>query len=400
MSRYNKKNVLYIWDADYPWDIRVDKITRSLAKSNYNVHIVCRNLRGEPAKEILGGVTINRLRPVRHEKLNGALSIPLPISPIWLKRIYEVVKENRIELIIVRDLPLSLNALIAGRYFRIPVVFDMAEDYPAMLAGINRVNNSITNKIIRNPNIAAFIEKIVCLNADAIMVVVEESKDRLVRLGIDSNKIIVVSNTPDLDFFSNEKNERKADRIFQLLYVGGIQMGRGIQTVIEAVSILSPIIPKIHFKIIGDGYAKERLMDIAIAYKIEQYIEFIGFVGHSQLSSYISRSDICVIPHTLNDQTRTTIPNKLFDYMAMAKPVISTDIPPLTRIINQEHCGLVFNNKDPNDLAEKIILLQDKKKRMEYGENGLIAVRNKYNWDIDCKKLLKLIKRLSDPSDA
>lgn len=398
MSPY-KKNILYIWDADYPWDIRVDKITQSFAKSNYNVHILCRNLRGEPALEMLAGVTINRLRPVRHEKLNCALSTPLPISPIWLKRIYEVVKENRIELIIVRDLPLSLNALIAGRKFHVPVVFDMAEDYPAMLAGINRVNKSITNKIIRNPNIASFVEKIVCRNADAIMVVVEESKDRLVRLGIDLNKIIVVSNTPDLDFFNNEKNERKPDSFFQLLYIGGIQMGRGIQTVIEAISILSPILPKIHFKIIGDGYAKEWLRDIAIANKVEQYVEFIGFVGHGQLASYISTSDICVIPHILNDQTRTTIPNKLFDYMAMAKPVISTDIPPLTRIINQENCGLVFNNKDPHDLAEKIMLLQDKKKRMEYGENGLTAIRNRYNWDIDFKKLLKLINRLSDLND-
>ncbi len=56
-------HILYVWDADYPWDVRVEKICYTLKNAGYRVYIACRNLKKWPVKEILNGLTVYRLRP-------------------------------------------------------------------------------------------------------------------------------------------------------------------------------------------------------------------------------------------------------------------------------------------------------------------------------------------------
>lgn len=387
--------VLYIWDADYPWDIRVDKITGSLANDGHDVHIVCRNLRRNVIECTLNGVHIHRLKYMKSNRFNDIYSIPLPVNPAWLLRIRDVIIKHGIELLIVRDLPLALSAIILGNIFSIDVIFDMAEDYPAMLAGINRVNGSMINNIIRNPKVASYLEEYICKRADAILVVIEESKSRLIGLGIEPRKIELISNTPILELFDDRQTKHKDKEGLQILYIGGIQMVRGIQTVIESLKIIKYRIPDIQFKVIGDGYALSKLKDLARLYEVNQYIDFTGYIPHELLPSHISSSDICIIPHNLNQHTSTTIPNKLFDYMAMGKPVVVSDVPPLMRIVNEQKCGFVFKHKDPVGLAEQIFLLQDKRLRRQLGDNGRKAVETKYNWAEDYKRLKTLVEGLT-----
>ena len=65
-----------VYDADYPWDIRVEKITDSLIQHGHEVHLVCRNLKRSPGYECSEQLHIHRLPGVDNPTLNYAISFP------------------------------------------------------------------------------------------------------------------------------------------------------------------------------------------------------------------------------------------------------------------------------------------------------------------------------------
>jgi hypothetical protein len=243
--------ILYIWDADYPWDVRVEKICQSLHKHGYGVHIAARNLKRLPLYENIEGLHVHRLKTWKNKKLNYLLSFPAFFSPIWRGFLDSIIRQNKIDLIIVRDLPIAIAGIWAGKRNGIPVIFDMAEDYVAMIRDIWRARKyQGLNLIVRNPYLAKFVEKYTFKKADHILVVVEEAKNVVLSSGDYIKKITIVGNTPPLDSFEDHYTSEMNSNLkliksrYSAIYTGGIQMGRGIQTVLEAIPEINMPAPR------------------------------------------------------------------------------------------------------------------------------------------------------------
>jgi len=391
-------NTLYMWDSDYPWDVRTEKICRSLARYGYEVHIAARNLKRRTLYENRDGIHIHRLTTWKSDRMNYALSFPLFFSPIWKTFIKRIVRFYEIDLIIVRDLPLAPLGIRTARKFAIPCIFDMAEDYVAMIRDIwNARKWQGLNLIVRNPYLAKAVEKYSFKNADHILVVVEESVDVVVRGGGSRGKVSIVSNTPSLEsFIANDESSIAElsvikDR-FSAIYVGGIQMGRGIQTVLEAIPAIVRHIPDFLFVVVGDGYATEYFRRIIRKTHLEDYVLWVGWVEHNNIYDYIRASKIGIIPHLVSEHVSTTIPNKIFDYMGLGLPVISTDAAPMKRILDEEGCGVTYRSGDADDMARA--MLDVSASNIDRGINGIEAVQSKYNWAVAESKLINVVERL------
>jgi len=388
------KRILYIWDADYPWDVRVEKICKTLQKERFEVHIACRNLKALPTKESINTIHIHRLKSHKNKTLNYYISFPLFCNPLWITHISKIITQSNINCIIVRDLPLSSTAIMIAKKHKIPVIFDMAEDYPAMNRDIWKVRKfKRFNLILRNPYLTSLIERIVIKYVDHILVVVEESKMRLVKKGTKEAEITIVSNTPEIDPHVFQNAIPKFDK-FTFVYTGGLQLGRGIQIVIRALPLIAQKIPECEFLIIGDGYGKPSLMKLAKKLNVDDYIHWMGFIDHDNLFEILARCHVGIIPHFVTDHTNTTIPNKLFDYMYMSLPVLSSNIIPIQRITSEENCGFVYEDRNENDLATKLYELYRNDTHLQLGENGRLAVMKKYNWNEDSKRILAVINNL------
>src|SRR5262245_52159294 len=114
-----------VWDADYPWDVRVEKIWRSLIRE-YEVHLVSRNSKRLPVYESLDGLHIHRL-PVMSRVpvgLQQALSFPAFFNPLWIRAIWWTARQCGARVLMVRDLPLALTSLLVGRALGVPVILD------------------------------------------------------------------------------------------------------------------------------------------------------------------------------------------------------------------------------------------------------------------------------------
>lgn len=380
--------ICHIWDADYPWDIRVEKVCRSLGVK-HEVHLVCRNANRWSRSEKLDGLSIHRLPflPKWFGFCNAMMGFPLFFNPVWLFTIWATVRRTHADLILVRDLPLALTAIAVGRWFGIPILLDLAENYPAMLKDRLRYTpTSFMGRIVRHPALAAMVERTVLPNVDHVIVVVEESRDRLVQMGIPQDRITIVSNTPLLDRWEqgvSQTGNVTADDVPHLVYLGNLDGSRGIDTAIEAIGVLKDRGEMARLSIIGMGQNLEQFRTLSKVLGVEDRVSIMGRLPFSDLQPIMARANIGLIPHYSTDAWNTTIPNKLFDFMAMGKPVIVSSARPTERIVRSEECGLVFVERMKEDLASTILELRTRSAREQLGRNGRAAFLKRWNWAFD-----------------
>jgi len=149
-------------------------------------------------------------------------------------------------------------------------------------------------------------------SVDHIFVVVEEARSHLINIGADKNKISIVSNTPEIkriDTLASVPVNKKYKGKIVLLYQGYVNKARGLENVIEAIPLLKKDFPEIFLIIIGNGDDLDYLKSLSIELKIEDHIEFTGWIEFDQIPPMIMKSDICIIPHNASDHKNTTIPH-------------------------------------------------------------------------------------------
>jgi glycosyltransferase involved in cell wall biosynthesis len=391
-----------IWDADYPWDIRVKKILLTLEQAGHTVDLVCRNQARRKRLESNGCLTIRRLPaiPSALGPLHTICNFPFPFNPVWIKAIATTIRHAHSDLVLVRDLPLALPAAILGRVYRVPVVLDMAENYPAMLADrLNYTQTSAIGRCVRHPLPARLIELLIIRLVHHIIVVVDESRDRLLRDGVSPDRVSVVCNTPRIDQWKLKDYPQIVSHEcsgLNLVYLGNLDGSRGIDVAIQAVRHLKDIGYKAKLSVIGDGPNILKLRELVIQCKVSDRVTIMGRLPFSQVQSIMAESHIGLIPHYSTAAWNSTIPNKLFDYMLLGLPVIVSDAKPTARIVQAEGCGEVFQDRNPFDLARCIRALEPPQLRQQMGTAGMAAVQKRYNWNYDAPVLLRSVASVAN----
>jgi hypothetical protein len=151
--------VAMIWDADYPWDVRIEKVACTLMEAGHTVHLICRNTKNDEARESLNGLHIHRLPPMTKvlSWLAAPTSFPAFFNPIWLWHIWKVARGTKADVILVRDLPLCPAAIFVTALLRKPCVLDMAECYPEMVRCTWKFEGfKLKNAFLRNPFLGGF----------------------------------------------------------------------------------------------------------------------------------------------------------------------------------------------------------------------------------------------------
>ncbi len=399
--------VCAIWDSEYPWDVRIEKIGRSLSAHGWAVHVVARNRDRRPELEHLDECWVHRLKPLRRlgSRIDGASQFPAFFNPRWYRLIRSTAHGTGARVLLVRDLPLAPTAVWAGRRLGLPVVLDMAENYPEMIRDLwSSGGGSLLNVAIRNPALVAATERWVLRRVAHVIVVVEESKKRLVSLGVPADRITVVSNTPPLarlDGAGTSTWAHPADgagregrrRGLEVVYLGFVEQNRGIGTAIDAVAECRRAGLDVRLAVIGDGRDLEAMKAQARnCGQGDEGVRFLGRLPYDEALARVREADVGLIPHHATAQCHTTVPNKLFDYMGAGLPVVSSDMRPVQRILDETGAGMTFRDRDASDLAARLrALLGMREARGAMGEAGRRAVARHYHWEEDERRLLSVV---------
>src|SRR5690348_12105190 len=110
--------ILYVWQAGYPWEIRVEKVCLALKEAGHDVTLMARWKPGQPAREERDGLRIIRVG----ERLPGAASLPVPFNPVWAAAIRKAIGEWAPDLVIAREIMLAEPAAAACRRRGIPLI--------------------------------------------------------------------------------------------------------------------------------------------------------------------------------------------------------------------------------------------------------------------------------------
>lgn len=393
--------ICYVFQDEYPWDVRVEKFVSALADRGHHTVIVSRNRRGLARRESLRpGVEVQRL-PAGITPIDRSLmNFPAFFSPWWVHAIANTVRREACDVILVRDLPLAAAGVLAGRMTGRPVLMDMAENYPAMIQATWDLHGPKPwDYLVRNPSLLRRLERRVLPALDGVFVVSEPSRERVAEMTAHRVPVWVVENTPRLDVVSQSVPSQLADRIaahrgLRLLYVGNMDAKRGLDIVVRALPSLKTVDPHVLVVIVGKGVMEARLRGLASELQVEQNLLLAGWVDQKEVPSIISASDIGLIPHLLNEHTDTTIPNKIYDYMAQARPVVVTQCRTLKQIVESCDCGRVYTDRDPEAFARAVATLTDESTRRALGAAGRRAVEQRYRWDRDAETLLAALNSL------
>jgi glycosyltransferase involved in cell wall biosynthesis len=381
-----RRRILYVWDADYPWDIRTSKICAALTDAAHEVHLASRNRPRRPVHEQLPEATVHRMKPVPWlpARLDAALGFPFFLNPRWIGHLRSVAVRTHAEVIIVRDLPLCPTAIMVAGRLGVPVVLDMAENYAAMMqANRDAGRQRPWDFLVRSPALVRMVERWCLPRINQVWVVVEESAERVMALGLPKERISVVSNTPP---------RARADvplagaggsgAPLRLVYLGLMELPRGITCVLDAAHLLQRRGVTVAIDLIGDGRDRALLEQRASDLELGPLVRFHGFIPNTDALAMVSHADVGLIPHVADEAWNTTIPNKLFDYMAAGLPVITSDAKPAARIIRETGAGLVFRSGSAEDLASAVQQLEDPARRERMGRAGQAAIRSRYSWEV------------------
>ncbi len=379
----------------YPTDqeIRVTKFARTLNQNGYEFFVFCPGRDTQSSSEVFEHGEIIRLKPKITRWWGSILTVPLPINIVWAWWLWKQFRALSIDLVIVRDLRLSLPVLIAARTCHIKVILDLGEHYPGMMKIIGK--QKIVHYFIRNLVFITWLEAISVRMADLVWVVVNENQERLKKY---SSCIEVISNYPVTSGTSYRKNITKPfspdGPPINLVSIGIIDNIRGLDLALASFSLLEQSLGNVRLLIYGDGPYRSILESKVQDLKLGHKIIFGGWIPHSEQFEVLRDGDIGLILHKVCDLTQHTIPNKLFDYMSIGLPVVTTPLRPIIRIVKSEQCGIIID-ESPEIVASSIRdLILDRDKRARYSENGYRAMQARYRWTSEEDKLIRCVNSL------
>ena len=388
-----RHHILMILQADYPPDIRLTKEIGALTAHGFRVFLLCHNKANKARFEEVDGAAVLRL-PYWGRRLTTWLNTPLFFNPIWLWGIWRAIRRFRITSLHVHDLPLAMAAIWMGRLCRLPVVFDVHENYPEAMRLWGRKGTFWF--LFRNPWLSARLERRCLAAADVVITVSEEHRELFLRQGLPPEKVHFVGNTVDLESYLQLPVDAELVARYRpwyvLEYLGKFGPERDLQTAIRALPLLRERIPNIRLLLVGDGPDVEELRACARAAGVEELVEITGWVPFAQTASYIEACQICIVPQPSNPFIDNTIPHKVFQYMALQKPVVCSDARALVRIVAESRCGEVFASRSPEAFAAAVLKIHGAD--IPYGANGRRAVEHKYNWKNSSQTLIGLYRKL------
>ncbi len=199
------------------------------------------------------------------------------------------------------------------------------------------------------------------------------------KFGVKKEKYRRIFNGAEDDIFRPLESV-KTEKDFLVSFHGTFIPLHGVEFIVRAAKILES--EGIRFLIIGRGQEKKRILDISRTLQLKN-IEFIDFMPKNELVFKLAGSDICLGTFGGNARAQREIAHKIFECLAMRKPLITADTPAIKELFNEEELLLV-KPADPESLAEGILKLKnDLVLRARLAQNGY----DKFMKSASCKVL-------------
>jgi putative colanic acid biosynthesis glycosyltransferase WcaI len=284
----------------------------------------------------------------------------------------------------------ALPGWLVSRIKRAPVVFELLDLWPESLAASGMLSNRFALRVVH------FFTRAVHAFSAAVLVITDGFRRALLADGVPEEKIHVVSNWVDVDFFRPLSVPRR-DRNFKVLFAGNLGPMQGVETIVGAAGLLREQ-SDIEILIAGDGIALSEMAE-RVRQEGLTNVRFLGRRPESEMPALFASVDALLVHLKAEPLLEITIPHKIFAYMASGKPIIAAVRGDAASIVEDARAGICCAPGSPEAMAEAIrgLAVLDPDVRDRLGSNGRQAAVTKYNREFLVGRIEEVIRGVCKP---
>jgi len=193
---------------------------------------------------------------------------------------------------------------------------------------------------------------------------------------------VVIPNGIDGQKYANAKVNSEYSNGHTVGFIGRIEEPRkGLQVLIDSLSIVARFIPDVQFLVAGPGDSNEFTKKLNP--QLKSRIKFLGLLSNEEKERFLKSIQIYVAPNTGSESFGII----LTEALSAGTAVVASDIPAFKAVLENGEAGELFKNEDSADLAKVLVaLLRDDDKRKRLGENGRLSAQ-KYDWQVVAEQI-------------
>lgn len=354
-------------------DTRIyNKISNTLALSGYDVDLIIQHDKDELIKNVISVKALPK-----SEKKSDRL---FKVIPTLFTKCVGYPKKTIFHFHDPELIGIGLFLKLVGY----KVIYDVHEDVPLDILTKSWIPVWLRKKLSQ---IVEKIEKWSANKFDAVITVVPSITNRF-----KNANVVEIRNYPIYKESSTGNLFTRGEEKY-VAYIGDLTSRRGIPKMVQAIGLLDN--KEVGFKLAG-RFSEEGLLSKVKKINGWNKTEHLGWVNPEEAGTFLRGAIAGLLTLEKVPSHMGSLPVKLFEYMMAGIPVISSDIPLWQEIIDECKCGIIVDPSKPEEISEAInYLLANPLEAKKMGENGMKAIREKYNWQMEEKKLLKLYSELS-----
>jgi glycosyltransferase involved in cell wall biosynthesis len=383
--------------SPYPSDPRPRRAAEALLNEGMSVDLICLKDENSPSREVLNGIDILRV-PVRHLRGGKVAYAYQYFAFILISSVIQALRSltRGYDLVYVHNMPdiLVLSSLIP-KALGAKVILDQHDPMPELMTTIfGPGQDSLSVRLIRR------LEKWSLARANLVVTVNVACKRIFASRSCPPEKIGVVMNSPDEKIFPFRPPRTRAftnqtpKSSFVIMYHGSLVERNGLDLAVDALARVRETVPKAELRIYGSQTPYlENVLKSAYSRGLQGAVRYLGRKRLEDLVGEIEQCDVGVIPNHRNAFTEINTPTRIFEYLALGKPVVTPRTAGILDYFDRDSL-FFFEPGDSKDLAQQIVYVSaHPTQAMEITKRGQ-QVYLAHTWSQERQTLVSLVSRL------
>ena len=361
-------------------------MAKKLAENNHKIWIITNKIMGEKYSEH-ENIELIFVPPIL--KYHGGLPASIKDNIQYLLNTVRVglkiIKENNVEIIHSNNFtPALTGSILSFLTFKVHItsVWDIFT-----LCGCDYWKRWVEQTGISKFNqfIGPIFEKVILkTKCNAFHTISKTSKDDLIKFGAKKPIYMfppTIEETEDKKIVKNNK---------QFIFVGRLVFYKNIEVIVKATNIVKKHIPDIKLMVIGGGPQFNMIEKRILELHIEKNIIFKGYVSSQEKTRLISESNAMLFPSLCEGFGLV-----ILEAFAQGKPVLVSDVEPMSKIIQHENTGFVIDPHDEKAWSEYITrLIKNPQESKKMGMQGKKTLKEKYNQEKFYQNIINMYKSI------
>jgi len=382
--------------SSYPADPRPRRAVDALLDVGMQVDLICLKDPSGPAQERIDGLSVLRV-PIVHTrggKLAYLYEYSAFIAIVCVVFAFRSLR-RRYDLVHIHNMPdiLVISGLVP-KAFGAKVILDMHDPMPELMETIlNRGEDSLAVRLLMS------LEKWSMARADAVVTVNAAFQRAFASRSCKAEKISVVMNAPDEKIFATSPEQpvpqdRRCHSGFAIMYHGSLLERNGADLAVDALAKVRRYLPDAQLFIYGKRTPfLEKVMELARDKGVSESVHYLGPKTLEDVVRAIEDCDVGIIPNPRSAFTEMNTPTRIFEFLAMGKPVIAPRTQGICDYFGAESL-IFFEPGNTDDLAQKLAYVFTHPVEVGEAVKRGQGVLQQHSWASERQRYIELVSHL------